>query len=141
VHLFYETAEIAALATSDVIRLVVQVPLKTERRIYTVYDPISSHILESALRKFLQMENGGGGGIGDSIRQKVLYASPPGYKRNCKGGAVTGTGVVPIIDRAYETCLGGIFFWMSQGYQLRSREILVGEVSPVFRRLPFKNEK
>jgi hypothetical protein len=66
-------------------------------------------MLESTLRKFLQMENGEGE-IGDSIRQKVLYALPPGYERNCKGGAVTGTGVVPIIGRAYETCLGGIFF-------------------------------
>jgi hypothetical protein len=39
IHLFYASLEVAVLATSEAIRLTVQLPL-TERRTYTVYDPI-----------------------------------------------------------------------------------------------------
>jgi hypothetical protein len=39
-HLFYASLEIAVLATIEAIRLVIQIPLRTERRIYLIYAPV-----------------------------------------------------------------------------------------------------
>jgi hypothetical protein len=59
------------------------------------------------------------------------------YIRNCKEGIVRiCLGTIPIIDRAYETCLSGLFFGTSQGHALCTREILSEGFRPVFRRLP-----
>jgi hypothetical protein len=39
-HLFYASLEIAVLATIEVIRLVIQIPLQTERWTYLIYAPV-----------------------------------------------------------------------------------------------------
>jgi hypothetical protein len=39
-HLFYASLEIAVLATIEAIRLVIQIPLRTERRTYLIYAPV-----------------------------------------------------------------------------------------------------
>jgi hypothetical protein len=39
-HLFYPTWEIAVLATSEAILLIVQIPLRTEIWTYMVYNPV-----------------------------------------------------------------------------------------------------
>jgi hypothetical protein len=38
--LFYASLEIAVLATIEAIRLVIQIPLRTERRTYLIYAPV-----------------------------------------------------------------------------------------------------
>jgi hypothetical protein len=40
-HLFYASLEIGVLATIEAIRLVIQIPLRTERRTYLIYAPVS----------------------------------------------------------------------------------------------------
>jgi hypothetical protein len=65
---------------------------------------------------------------------------PAGYVQNCREWMVTiCVGTVPIIERAYETCLSGLFFGTRQGYNLCTREILSEGFRPVFRRIPFEN--
>jgi hypothetical protein len=39
-HLFYVSLEVAVLATIEVIRPVIQIPLRTERRTYLIYAPV-----------------------------------------------------------------------------------------------------
>jgi hypothetical protein len=39
-HLFYASLEIAVLATIEAIHLVIQIPLRTERRTYMIYAPV-----------------------------------------------------------------------------------------------------
>jgi hypothetical protein len=39
-HLFYASLEIAVLATIKAIRLVIQIPLRTERQTYLIYGPV-----------------------------------------------------------------------------------------------------
>jgi hypothetical protein len=39
-HLFYAFLEIAVLATIEAIRLVIQIPLRTERRTYPIHAPV-----------------------------------------------------------------------------------------------------
>jgi hypothetical protein len=39
-HLFYASLEIAVLATIEAIRLVIQIPLRIERRTYLIYAPV-----------------------------------------------------------------------------------------------------
>jgi hypothetical protein len=39
-HLFYASLEIAVLATIKAIRLVIQIPLQTERRTYLIHAPV-----------------------------------------------------------------------------------------------------
>jgi hypothetical protein len=38
-HLFYASLEIAVLATTEAIRLVIQIPLRTEKRTYLIHAP------------------------------------------------------------------------------------------------------
>jgi hypothetical protein len=39
-HLFYASLEIAVLATIEDIRLVIQIPLRNERRTYMIHAPV-----------------------------------------------------------------------------------------------------
>jgi hypothetical protein len=42
---------------------------------------------------------------------------PTDYIQNCREGMITiCLGTVAIADRAYEICLGGLFFGTSKGY-------------------------
>jgi hypothetical protein len=62
------------------------------------------------------------------------------YFKNCREGVVMiCVGIVPIADRAYDTCLSGLYFGTSQGYNLCTREIVLEDFRSVFRRLPFEN--
>jgi hypothetical protein len=54
-HLFYASSEFTALATEEAIRLIIQIPLRTERRTYSVYEPIPLPTLEPTLSKFIQI--------------------------------------------------------------------------------------
>ncbi|PNF40358.1 hypothetical protein B7P43_G03254 [Cryptotermes secundus] len=138
-HLFYASSEIAVLATSEAIRLIIQLPLRTEQRTYTVYEPIPLPSFEQNLGKFVQVQTG---------RQRLAVSSdkrsymilPPGYIQNCReGNIVICRGTVPIIERNYETCLSSLFFGTGQGYESCSREILSENFRPVFRKHPFEN--
>jgi hypothetical protein len=42
-HLFYASLETAVLATIEAIRLVIQIPLRTERQTYLMYAPVPLH--------------------------------------------------------------------------------------------------
>jgi hypothetical protein len=39
-HVFYASLEIAVLATIEAIHLVIQIPLRTERRTYLIHAPV-----------------------------------------------------------------------------------------------------
>ena len=57
-HLFYASSEIAVLATSEAIRLIVQIPLRTEKRTYMVYHPVTLPTFQKNLGKFIQIRVG-----------------------------------------------------------------------------------
>jgi hypothetical protein len=62
------------------------------------------------------------------------------YAQNCREGVVMiCVGIIPIADRAYDTCLSELYFGTSQGYNLCTREIVLEDFRSVFRRLPFEN--
>jgi hypothetical protein len=42
-HIFYATSTVTVIATKETIRLVIQIPLKTDRSSYSVYEPIRSN--------------------------------------------------------------------------------------------------
>jgi hypothetical protein len=136
-HLFYASSETTALATEEAIRLIIQIPLRTERRTYSVYEPIPLPTLEPTLSKFMQIQVGRERLAVSSDRRNYMILQE-GYIRNCKGGTVTiCVGAVPIIERSYETCLSSLFYGSSRSYSLCTREILIGNFNPVFRRFPF----
>jgi hypothetical protein len=96
-------------------------------------------MFEPNLRKFIQVQVG---------RQKLAIASDrrsymimtEEYMRSCREGIVRiCPGTIPIIDRALETCLSGLFFGTSQGHALCTREIVSEGFRPVFRKLPLAN--
>jgi hypothetical protein len=127
------------LATSDAIRLVVQIPLRTERRTYMVYTPVPLPTLEPNLGRFIQVQAGERRLAVSSDRRNYMIL-PADYVQNCREGMVTiCLGTVPIAERGYETCLSGLFFGTSQGYNLCTWEILLEGFKSVFRRLPFGN--
>jgi hypothetical protein len=139
VHIFYAASEITALATGEAIHLIIQVPLKTESGTYSFYTPIPLPMFQPNLRWFIQVQ---------VRKQKLAISSdrrsyvimPDEYIQNCKEGIVRiCLGTIPIIDRAFETCLSGLFFETSQGHALCTREIISEGFRPVFRRLPSGN--
>jgi hypothetical protein len=137
-HLFYASAEIAALATSDAIRLIVQIPLRTERRTYVVYSPIPLPTWEPNLGKFIQVQ-AGDKKIAIASDRRSYMILPRGYFQNCKEGIVViCLGTVPITARTQETCLSGLFFG-TEGHELCSREIVREGFAPIFRKLPVGN--
>jgi hypothetical protein len=126
IHLFYALAEISVLATSDTICLVIQIPLRTERKTYKVYIPIPVPTLEPNLGKFIQIQ-AGEQRIAISSDRRNYMILPADYMQNCKGGNITIFQVtVPVADRTYETCLSKLFFEANSVYKLCSREILRG---------------
>jgi hypothetical protein len=54
-RLFYASLEIAVLATIEVIRLVIQIPLWTQRRTYLIYAPVPLYpeylFIQSSIRQ------------------------------------------------------------------------------------------
>jgi hypothetical protein len=135
-HIFYAASEITALATGEAIRLIIQFPLKTESRTYSVYNPIPLPMFEPNLRRFIQVQVRKHKLAISSDRRSYMIMSDE-YIRSCKEGIVgICPGTIPIIDRAYETCLSGLFFGTYQGHSLCTREILPEEFRPVFRMLP-----
>jgi hypothetical protein len=45
-HIFYGTSAVTAIVTKEAIRLVIQIPLKTDRFTYYVYEPIPIPTIE-----------------------------------------------------------------------------------------------
>jgi hypothetical protein len=137
--LFYASSEITVLATSEAIHLVIQIPLRSERRTYSVYNPVPLPTFEVNLGKFIQIRAGEEKLAVSSDRRSYMIL-PAEYIQNCRQGIVTiCEGIVPVTERVYETCLSRLFFGTSQGYTLCTREILMDDFRPVFRRLPFEN--
>jgi hypothetical protein len=138
-HWFYAYSEIAVLATSEAIRLIVQIPLRNERRTYMVYNPVPLPTFEPNLGKFIQIR-AGGERLAVSSDRRSYISLQAGYVQNCREGMDTiCVRTVPIAERDYETSLSSLFFGTSQGYPLCIREISVESFRPVFRRVPFKN--
>jgi hypothetical protein len=139
-HLFYASSEVlVVLATSKAIRLIVQLPLRTERRTYTIYNPIPLPSFEPNLGKFIQVQAGRERLAGSSDRRSYMIL-PTGYIHNCKEGKITiCIGTIPTVERTYETCLSSLFFGTSQGYLLCMRKILSENFRPVSRKHPFEN--
>jgi hypothetical protein len=126
------------LATSEAIRLIVQIPLRTERSTYIIYNPVPLPTFELNLGKFIQIRAGGERLAVSSDRRSYMIL-PAGYVQNCREGMVTiCVGTLQIAEWAYETCLSSLFFGISQGYPLCIREILAESFRPVFRRVPLK---
>jgi hypothetical protein len=137
-HLFYESADIAAVATSDAVRLIIQIPLRTERRTYLVYTPISLPTWEPNLEKFIQIQ-AGDQKIAISSDRRSYMILPREYFQNCKEGMIMiCLGTVPIVDRVHDTCLSGLFFG-TEGHKLCTREIVREGFTPIFRKLPLGN--
>jgi hypothetical protein len=82
-HLFYASSEIAVLATSDAIRPVVQIPIRTERRTYMVYTPVPLPTLEPNLGRFIQAEAGERRLAVSSDRRNYMIL-PADYVQNCR---------------------------------------------------------
>ena len=57
-HAFYESAQAAVLATQEAIRLVIQLPLRHEKRTYLVYDPVPLPTFEPHIGKFFRIQTG-----------------------------------------------------------------------------------
>jgi hypothetical protein len=80
-HIFYASVSITAFATPEAIRLVIQIPLRTESRTYLIYTPVPVPTFEPVLRKFAYVQ------VGD---QKIAISSdkrsyaelPPSYLQN-----------------------------------------------------------
>jgi hypothetical protein len=138
-HLFYASSEISVLATGEAIRLIIQIPLRSERQTYTVYTPVSLPTWEPNLGKFIQVQAGEERLAVSSDRRNCMILRRD-CAQNCREGVIMiCVGIVPIADRAYDTCLNGLYFGTSQGYNLCTREIVLEDFRSVFRRLPFEN--
>ncbi|PNF23742.1 hypothetical protein B7P43_G17246, partial [Cryptotermes secundus] len=138
-HLFYASSGVAVLATSEAIRLIVQLPLRTEQRAYNVYEPIPLPSFKQNLGKFVQVQ---------ARRERLAVSSdkrsymilPTGYVQNCREGKIDiCKETVPTVERTYETCLSSLFFGTSQEYLSCTREILSENFRPMFRKHPFEN--
>jgi hypothetical protein len=134
-------SEIAVLATSEAIRLVIQNPLMTERRTYSVYNPVPLPTFEANLGKFIQIRAGEEKLAVSSDRRNYMIL-PAEYIQNHRQGIITiCEGIVPVIERGHETCLSSLFFGTSQGHTSCTRKILMEDFRPVFMRLPFENSR
>ena len=133
-HLFYATAQVAVLAISKAIRLVIQLPLRSERRTYSVYIPIALPTIEPNLGKFIQVQTGAEKLAVSSDRRSYMVL-PEDYLKSCDEGTITiCKGIVPTIERTDETCLSSLFFGTAQSYSLCTREIVSDKFRPVFRK-------
>ncbi|PNF43961.1 hypothetical protein B7P43_G00919 [Cryptotermes secundus] len=138
-HVFYASAQVAVLATEEAIRLIIQLPLRHEKRTYLVYDPVALPTFEPNLGKFIRIHTGTEKLAVSSDRRSYMLL-PTDYLKNCQEGVMTiCQGVVPTIERAEETCLSSLYFGTAQGYSLCTREIVPNNFRPIFRKLPVKD--
>ncbi|PNF30504.1 hypothetical protein B7P43_G10878 [Cryptotermes secundus] len=134
-HVFYASAQVAVLATEEAIRLVIQLPLRHEKRTYLVYDPVALPTFEPNLGKFIRIHTGTEKLAVSSDRRSYMLL-PADYIKNCQEGVITiCQGVVPTIERTDETCLSSLYFGTTHGYSLCSREIVSNDFRPIFRKL------
>jgi hypothetical protein len=104
-HIFYASVSITAFATPEAMRLVIQIPLRTESRTYLVYTPVPVPTFEPVLGKFayVQVEDKR---IAISSDKRSYAELTPSYLQNFRVGAVTiCESMAPIFERSYETCL------------------------------------
>jgi hypothetical protein len=103
------------------IRLMVHIPLWTERRTYLVYTPPLLPTFEPILETFVQIQ------VAD---QRIAIHSD--YLQNCRERIVTiCEGAVPIFGRTHETCLSSLFFGGSETHILWDRVVLSPGFIPV----------
>jgi hypothetical protein len=54
-HIFYDSMQLMAIATDESVRLLVQIPLKTEQSTYTVYEAILIPTFQPDIQNFMQI--------------------------------------------------------------------------------------
>jgi hypothetical protein len=102
---------IAALEIPETIRLLIQIPLRTEGQTYLVYAPVPVPLLEFILGKFTNMQvDDHRIAVSSEKRSYVLLELPPNYLENCRMSSCES--VTPIYERSRETCLSSLFIYL-----------------------------
>jgi hypothetical protein len=110
-HIFYATSAISEIATKETICLVLQIPLKTDRSTYSVYEQIPIPTFESTLGKFVQIYVADGRRLAVSVDRRSYIKLPREYRQNFRVGEFTiCKGDTPIYERGRKTCLSSLFF-------------------------------
>jgi hypothetical protein len=100
-----------AIGTKETIRLVIQIPRKTDRSTYSVYEPIPIPTFEDTLGKFVQIYVADERRLAVSVDGSSYLELPSDYRQNCRVGDVTiCKGDTPIYERGRKTCFSSLFF-------------------------------
>ena len=87
-HVFYASAEVAVLATEEAIRLIIQLPLRNEKRTYLVYNPVALPTFKHNVGKFRRILTGTEKLAISSDRRSYMLL-PSDYLSTCKEGTMT----------------------------------------------------
>jgi hypothetical protein len=100
-HLFYANSAISAIATQKTIRLLIQIPLKTDGSTYSVYDPIPIPTFEPTVGKFVKIYVADGRRLAVSVDRRNYMELTRDYRQNCRVGEVTiCQGDTPIYEHS-----------------------------------------
>jgi hypothetical protein len=109
-HIFYDSMQLMAIATDESVRLVVQIPLKTEQSTYTIYEAIPIPIFQPDVQNFVQIcRTRGWFTISADFRSYLRLDFD--YITYCQTLYITFCDFrEAILDRSFESCIGGLFF-------------------------------
>jgi hypothetical protein len=105
-HIFCESMQLTAIATNESVRLLAQIPVKTEQSTYTVYGAIPIPTFQPDIRNFMQ--------IGRMREWFAIRADFRNYLRldfdcvtYCRNGYITFCDFrEAVLDRSFESCIG-----------------------------------
>jgi hypothetical protein len=85
-HIFYAASAISAIATQEMIRLLIQIPLKTDGSTYSVYDTITITTFEPTSGKFVKIYVADGRRLAVSVDRRSHMELTCDYRQNCRLG-------------------------------------------------------
>ena len=109
-HIFYEAMQLTAVATRDSVRLMTQIPLRTEQSTYAIYEAIPILTFQPEIQNFMQ--------IGRTSEWFTISADYRNYMKldfdyttYCRPRHITFCDFKnAIFDGSFECCVGGLFF-------------------------------